>query len=138
MFSLILEAGIDTSSCIAVDAFLMRDSMSEIGSVIVIVSSPPPLPARFRDARDLAVVCHLAEAQPAEPETLEDGPRSPAPHAARVLANLVLRLRLRLIDQCFLSHLPSLLRPVALLLEGETQRRKERAPLLVVLRCRND
>src|ERR687895_1084169 len=78
----------------------MRASMSAIGSVMVIGS-----PARFRDAGNLPVVCHIPEAQPAKPEALVNGTRPPTAHAAAVGAHFELRPRPCLVLQRLLSHL---------------------------------
>src|SRR3712207_2860525 len=101
--SLSFEEGMRTSSCIATLALRMRVSMSAMGSVIV-MSVPPPLPARLGDARDLPGVGHVAEADAAEAELAVDGLRSPAAPAARVAAHLELGLLLLLLDQCLLGH----------------------------------
>src|SRR4051812_21443074 len=93
-----------TSSCIAMFALRMRVSMSEIGSVIVIV--PLPSPAGLRHARDLPGVHHLAEAHPAEAELAVHGVRTTTALAARVGAHLELRGLVRLVDECLLGHQP--------------------------------
>src|SRR3990170_511168 len=111
--SLIFDAGITTSSCIAVDELRMRVNMSAIGSVIDISGPPggaagaPRLPTSLRDAGDLAVVGHLPEAQTAESEALVDRARSTAALAARVCLHLELGLTLGLVAQSFLRHLAS-------------------------------
>src|SRR6187431_1370786 len=85
----------------------MRVSMSAMGSVIV-MSAPPASPSAsprcLRDARDLARVRHLPEADAAQSELAVHGPRAAAPAASRVGAHLELRLALLLLDQCFLCH----------------------------------
>src|SRR3954453_6754292 len=91
MFSLIFDAGIDTSSCIAVEALRILVSMSAIGSVMLIPSNPSS-PTRLSDAGDLAVVGHLPEAQAAQAELAIHRTRTPAATAARVPAHLELGL----------------------------------------------
>src|SRR3546814_5161473 len=91
-----------TSSCIAMFALRMRVSMSEIGSVMVMVGLPSP--ARLGDAGDLPGVHHLAEADPAEAELAVHGVRTTAPLAPRVGAHLELRCALLLLDDCLLAH----------------------------------
>src|SRR6266480_734326 len=51
---------------------------------------PLLLPARFRHARDYALVGEVAQADPAEAELLVDGARPPAPVAPRVVAHFEL------------------------------------------------
>src|SRR5688500_9058243 len=79
---LILEVGIDTESCFAVTALLSRVSMSAIGSVI---SRTSELPARLRDAWDLALERQLAEADPAHREHTHEAARPAAEPAAVLL-----------------------------------------------------
>src|SRR3990172_282720 len=90
-------------------------SMSAIGSVITPTLKPPcgpvpsfpnslVLPAGLDHARDLALVGELAQADPAQPELPEDGARTPAPPAARVLAHLELGLALPLNEQRLLRQ----------------------------------
>src|SRR5690349_12162284 len=62
------------------------------------------LPARLRDARQLAQQGALPEADPAEGEPPHVGARAPAHEAAAVAANLELGLALRLGDHRFLGH----------------------------------
>src|SRR5436190_24108490 len=96
-----------TTSCMATLALRIRVSMSAIGSVIV--NELAPSPAGLRDARHLAGVDHLAQADAAQPELAVHGPRPTAAPAARVGAHPVLRLAHRLLDQCLLSQLASAL-----------------------------
>src|ERR1019366_1285930 len=96
------EPGIFTVSNCARFALRRRVSMSAIGSVIVIVA--PPSPAGLGHARDLPVVDHHAQADPAEPELLVNRPGAPAPLAPRVPAHLELRRALLLVDQGLLRH----------------------------------
>src|SRR5436190_1584110 len=103
MFSLIFEAGIATSGCIADDAFRTRASMSAIGSVIVIETAS--LPRRLRDTGDLPGMCHLTETEPAETEPLVHGPWPAATPATRVAPNLELGFPLGLVAQCGLCHI---------------------------------
>src|SRR6056297_1360892 len=90
-----------TSSCLAVFALRTRVSMSAMGSVIMMVVSSP---ARLRQTGDLAGVCELSQAHAAEAELAVDGTGPTAAAAACVTANLELRLRVGLVDQCFLCH----------------------------------
>src|SRR4051794_39551311 len=126
MFALSFECGSLTSSWYAEFALRRRVKKSAMGSVIVMVTcqpfspgSPLPgtrtagpvakwelmlLPAGLADAGQLARVCHLAKADPAEPELAEHGVRAAAPLAAGVGAHGELRLLRGLVDQCFLGH----------------------------------
>src|SRR4029079_12095196 len=92
---LVRDAGTTTSVCRAREALRTRVSMSAIGSEMFIVS----LPARLRDARQLAPERALAEADAAEREPSHVGPRPAADEAAVVAADLELRLARRLRDQ---------------------------------------
>src|SRR3546814_9863989 len=83
-------------------ALRMRVSMSEIGSVMVMVGLPSP--ARLGDAGDLPGVHHLAEADPAEAELAVHGVRTTAPLAPRVGAHLELRCALLLLDERSEEH----------------------------------
>src|ERR1051325_6907659 len=74
--------------------------MSAIGSEMFI-----GLPARFRDAGQLAEQGALPEADPAQGEPAHVGTRPPAHETARVATNLELRLALRLGDHRLLGHL---------------------------------
>src|SRR3546814_12480620 len=94
-----------TSSCIAMFALRMRVSMSEIGSVMVMVGLPSP--ARLGDAGDLPGVHHPAEADPAAAELAVHGVRTTAPLAPRVVAHIEIRCALLLLSKCILGHLPS-------------------------------
>src|SRR5262245_28570204 len=80
------EVGISALSCNALLALRMRASMSATGSVSI---STGLLPARLGHARDDALVRELTQADPAEPELAEHGPRAPAAVAARVVPHLV-------------------------------------------------
>src|SRR5487761_1996804 len=100
-FSLSFELGIFTVSNIAELALRIRVSMSAMGSVIVIAV---PLPARLGDARNLARVHHLAQADPAEPDLAVHRARPTAALAARVRARRELRGLLLLDSKGFLGH----------------------------------
>src|SRR6056297_2684389 len=65
-------------------------------------------PARLRQTGDLAGVGELAQAHTAEAELAVDGTGPATAAAAGVAANLELRLRIGLVDQCFLCHLSRL------------------------------
>src|SRR6056297_1280196 len=143
-----------TSSCLAVFALRTRVSMSAIGSVIMMwVSSP----ARLRQAGDLAGVGELAQAHTAEAELAVDRTGPAAAAAAGVAANLELRLRVGLVDQCFLCHLSrlsslllaavaratvlllaGLVLGVGALLEGEAERIEQSLATVVVVRRGDD
>src|SRR4249919_726061 len=98
--SLMLEVGIDAESWSARLAFLIRVSMSAMGSVSTFVL----LPARLRHSRHGALMGELAQADPAEPELAVDGPWAAATVAARVGPHLVLGLALLLDDERPLGH----------------------------------
>src|SRR5436309_15582421 len=80
-----LECGMSTYSKSASRPFRTRVRRSASGSVIDMV-----LPARLRESGDIALVRHLAQADPAEAELAEIGTRATAPLAAVVVACLVL------------------------------------------------
>src|SRR6516162_9445630 len=92
-----------TSSCMATLALRMRVSMSAMGSVMVIVSALPS-PAGLGDARQLAGVRQLAQADAAQPELAVHGTRTAAPAAPRVGPHLELRRALLLLDERLLGH----------------------------------
>src|SRR3954453_9463751 len=83
-----LDAGMSTVVCDAWMPLRIRVRKSATGSVIDIRRY---LPARLRHARDVAVVCELAQADAAHPELAEHRPRAAAAAAAGVLACLELR-----------------------------------------------
>src|SRR3954471_14338289 len=90
---LVRDGGTMTSVWRARDALRTRVSMSAIGSEMFMV-----LPARLRDAGQLADERALAEADAAQREAAHVGPRPPAHGAAVVPLHLVLRGSLRLRD----------------------------------------
>src|SRR3954454_7387487 len=98
---LVRDAGTTTSVCRAREAFRTRVSMSAIGSEMFIGS----LPARLRDAGQLADERSLPEADAAEGEPPDEGARPAAHGAAVVRPHLVLGCPLRLGDHGFLGHL---------------------------------
>src|SRR5512133_540942 len=125
MWDFSFENGMETSSWCAELAFRTRVSMSAIGSVMVMWASGPSsprfhdaylvcvvtfdvsscrLPGRLRDAGELAAVSHLPQADPAQAELAVDGVRTAAALAARVGADLELRLRVGLVDERGLGH----------------------------------
>src|SRR3954468_24376291 len=63
-----------------------------------------PSPAGLADARQLAGVRHLPQADPAQAELAEDRVRATAPLAPGVAADRELRLAGRLVDQRLLGH----------------------------------
>src|SRR5687767_6556859 len=93
-----LEAGMSHFSCSARLALRIRVRRSATGSLRI------PLPARFHDARDLALEGELAEAQPAHLELPEVAPGPAAQLAAGIGARRELRRRLRFHDQRGLGH----------------------------------
>src|SRR5579875_1752786 len=97
-----LEPGIFTVSNCAELALRIRVSMSAIGSVIV--TAPPPSPARLGHAGHLSGVNHRPKADPAQAELAEDRLGSTAPLASRVRPDLVLGDPLLLLDECLLCH----------------------------------
>src|ERR671925_775021 len=99
MSTFILELGITAFSWSALLAFRMRVSMSAIGSVSI------GSPARFRHARDRALVREVAQADPAEAELAEDRARAAAPVAARVVAHPELLRAPLLVHQRLLGQL---------------------------------
>src|SRR5262245_7916990 len=94
------EAGTTTSVWRARDAFRTRVSMSAIGSEMFIRF----LPARLRDARQLAQERSLPEADAAEREPSHEGARPAAHGAAVIRPHLVLRGPGRLGDHRLLGH----------------------------------
>src|SRR3954454_8529561 len=82
------DDGMRTSSCIAVLALRMRVSMSAMGSVIMMRSSP----TRLGHAGNLTRVGHVAKAHTAQTELAVHRTRPAALAAAVVAAHLVLRL----------------------------------------------
>src|SRR6266851_4074631 len=100
------EFGISARSCSALLALRMRVSMSATGSVSICLR--PPLPRALRHAGDDALVSELPQADPAQPELLEDGARPPAAVAAGVVAHLELRGPCGFHSQRLLRHYLSL------------------------------
>src|SRR5436305_12513465 len=78
------DAGMSTSSWSARRPFRMRVRKSAIGSVIDMLL----LPARLRESGDVALVGHLAQADPAEAELAEVRAGAAAPLAAIVVTGL--------------------------------------------------
>src|SRR3954449_5675718 len=83
---LVRDAGTTTSVCRAREAFLTRVSMSAIGSEMFI----GPLPARLRDAGQLAEERSLPEADPTQREPADEAPRPATDGAAVVRLHRVL------------------------------------------------
>src|SRR5450631_780228 len=115
--------GMRTSSWYAMLALRTRVSMSAMGSVMVMVGQRPfsswfPVPPSWaagpssswgspgalRDARELAAVGHLTQADAAEAELAVHRVRTAAAVAPRVAAHLELRRARRLVDQRLLGH----------------------------------
>src|SRR6266508_4018724 len=93
------DDGITTSSWNATFALRIRVSMSATGSVIVMRS-----PRRLREAGDLAVVGHVAQADAAEPEAPVHRPRAATPATPGIGPHLELGLALLLLDQRLLRQ----------------------------------
>src|SRR5215831_20797797 len=93
------EVGISALSCSALLALRMRASMSATGSVSI--GSPTGL----GHAGDDALVRQFPQADPAEAELAEDGTRTPAAVAARVVAHAEL-LRPALLDDLDFLAMP--------------------------------
>src|SRR5258705_300877 len=128
---LVRDAGTTTSVGRAREAFLTGVSMSGIGSEMFIGS----LPARLRDARQLAQERSLPEADATQRESPHVGARPAADEAAVVSANFELRLAVRLCDHRLLCHgSPS----PRLRGEGHAEEFKKLLGLLVGLRRRHD
>src|SRR6188474_1467414 len=94
------DAGTTTSVWRARDAFRTRVSMSAIGSEMFIGF----LPARLRDAGQLAQERSLPEADTTQREPTHEGTRPSADETAVVGLDLVLRGAPRLGDHRFLGH----------------------------------
>ncbi len=96
----ILEEGTSTVSLFAIMAFLMRVSISAIGSVI----ASPSLPACLSHAGNLALVAELTEADSAHSVLAEHCMRPSAAGAPCVRACGILGGSLLFHYHCFLSH----------------------------------
>src|SRR6478736_8578036 len=97
---LVRDAGMTTSVWRAREAFRTRVSMSAMGSEMFM----QVLPARLRDARQLALEGALPEADAAQVEAAHERARPAADDAAVISADPELRLALCLCDQRFLGH----------------------------------
>src|SRR5829696_3194039 len=95
------EDGMSTVSCAAMMPLRIRVRKSAMGSVMLI---PGPLPARLGHAGDVALMGHLAQADPAQAELAVHGARAAALAAARVRAGLELRGPRRANDLGCLRH----------------------------------
>src|SRR5918994_6736171 len=82
------EDGMSTVSWAAMMPLRIRVRKSAMGSVMLMRS---PLPARLGHAGDVALVGHLAQADPAQAELAVHGTRPAALATARVRPRLVLR-----------------------------------------------
>src|SRR5919107_585990 len=82
------DDGMSTVSCAAMMPLRIRVRKSAMGSVMLMRG---PLPARLGHAGDVALVGHLAQADPAQAELAIYGARAAALAAARVRARLELR-----------------------------------------------
>src|SRR5918999_651984 len=98
------DAGTITSVCRAREALRTRVSMSAMGSETFMGA----LPARLRDARQLADQRPLPEADPAEREPAHVGPGAPTDDAAVIGLRPVLGRPGGLGDHRFLGHRNSL------------------------------
>src|SRR5437867_2613904 len=123
--TLSLDAGMSTFSCSARLALRMRVRRSAIGSLRM------GLPARLRDARNLALERQLAKAEPAHLELPEAAGRADAQLAPRIGARREFRFTLRLHDERRLGH-------AKLLTERTSQGREQHLGVLVRARRRDD
>src|SRR6266540_2858588 len=125
------EAGTTTSVWRAREALRILVSMSAMGSEMFIDF----LPARLRNAGQLAQQGSLPEADPAQGEPTHVATRSAAHGAAVIGANAELRLALCLGDERLLGHLDSSPRLAG---EGHAEELEQALRLLVGLRRRHD
>src|SRR5215213_526681 len=128
---LVRDAGTTTSVCRARDAFLTRVSMSAMGSEMFIGF----LPARLRDAGQLAEERTLPEADATQGEAPHVRACPSADVAAVVAADLELGSPACLGDHRFLGHLCS---SPPLRGEGHAEKLEQTLRLLVGLRRRHD
>src|SRR5215207_8160987 len=96
-----VDDGISTVSWAAMIPLRMRVRKSAMGSVMLM---PVPLPARLGHAGDVALVGHLAQADPAQAELAVHGTWAAALAAARIRARLELRGSRRAHDLRCLRH----------------------------------
>src|SRR5437867_844322 len=104
------DAGTMVETCLAMEAFRTRVSMSATGSVIMVADSslfPSSclLPTRLRHAGNLPAQGELAEADAAERELADVGARAAAAAAPIMKLHLELRSTLPLLDLALLCHL---------------------------------
>src|SRR5918993_761827 len=95
------DDGMSTVSCAAMMPLRIRVRKSAMGSVMLMRS---PLPARLGHAGDVALVGHLAQADPAQAELAVDGAGPAALAAARVRPGLELGRTCRPDDLGGLGH----------------------------------
>src|SRR5512137_2131092 len=97
------ELGTSTVSKLAIMPFLIRVSISAMGSLILMRKTPSIpealLPAGFNDARDLPAKSHAPKANPADTELSQVGPGSAADRAPIVFSTRKLLLPLSLDDK---------------------------------------
>src|SRR5580704_13635127 len=141
MACFVREAGTSTLLWFAVFAFRMRVSISAIGSVIDIYSSPHKSPRPLRDTRHDARVRVLTKADAAHRKLAQIAARAPADSAPVVLPHAELRRPLRLDDQTRLCHRPLPLLPLGgarRLLQWKTHRNQKIRGLFVRFGRRHD
>src|SRR5918993_3117466 len=97
------EEGISTVSWAAMMPLRIRVRKSAMGSVMLMIWAAP-LPARLGHAGDVALVGHLAQADPAQAELAVDGAGPAALAAARVRPGLELGRTCRPDDLGGLGH----------------------------------
>src|SRR5579872_983244 len=133
------DEGTSTRSCLAIFALRMRVSMSATGSVITAICLLLPLPRCLGDARNLAAMRELAEADPAQAELAQVASRPAAALAAVVLAHRELLFALRFFDHRSGCHVVGrALRRGTLLPQRHAHLAQERQRVLVVARGRDD
>src|SRR6267378_6119508 len=94
------ETGTSTRWCLAAAALRRRVKKSAMGSVCIVL-----LPARFHDARDLALYRHTAKTDSAHLELADIPARAAAAAAAVAYPHLEFRFLERLGDLCCACHL---------------------------------
>src|SRR3990172_11368330 len=99
-----------TRRCPARQALRIRVSMSETGSVMLIVSGDVLSPTGLAHPGDFPLEREFAEADTTQAELAEIRPRAPAALAAVVLPHRELGRPLLLLDQRLLSHATAPLR----------------------------
>src|SRR5258707_5196572 len=117
------ETGTSTRWCLAAAALRMRVRKSAMGSVCIVL-----LPARFRDAGNLALQRHATETNSAHLKLADIAARAATDAAAVAYAYLKFRLLERLGDFCCACHLLC----CSLFAKRKPEPFEQFAPLLVV------